>query len=79
MQFLVFLLRITTGKWEFSTALRAVIGNYVYNNAAANSSLADITSSSYNYLGIKKKSVLTNQFSGFEYIFRFIYRRCFIP
>ena len=59
--------KVTTGKWEFSTALRAVIGNYVYNNAAANSSLADVTSSSYNYLRNQEKSVLTNQFSGFEY------------
>lgn len=59
--------KITTGKWEFSTALRAVLGNYVYNNAAANTSLADVKSSGYNYLRNQEKSILTNQFSGYEY------------
>lgn len=39
--------KVTYKKWDFSTALRAVIGNYVYNNAASNSSLASLTTNDY--------------------------------
>lgn len=39
--------RFTHGNWDLSTSLRAVIGNYVYNNAASNSSLASLTTNHY--------------------------------
>ena len=39
--------KLTYKKWDFSTALRAVLGNYVYNNAASNSSLAALSTNSY--------------------------------
>ncbi|WP_434979559.1 SusC/RagA family TonB-linked outer membrane protein [Daejeonia sp. YH14] len=34
--------RLAVKKWDFSTSLRAVIGNYVYNNFASNSSVQNI-------------------------------------
>ncbi len=39
--------KLAVGNWDFSTALRAVIGNYVYNNAASNSSLASLRTNGY--------------------------------
>lgn len=39
--------KLTYKNWDFSTALRAVLGNYVYNNAASNSSMASLTTNDY--------------------------------
>ncbi|MBF5027808.1 SusC/RagA family TonB-linked outer membrane protein [Planobacterium oryzisoli] len=39
--------KVTHKNWDFSTSLRAVLGNYVYNNAASNSSLASLRTNGY--------------------------------
>ncbi len=39
--------RLAVGNWDVSTSLRAVIGNYVYNNAASNSSMASLRTNGY--------------------------------
>lgn len=39
--------KLSVGNWDLSTSLRAVIGNYVYNNAASNSSLASLRTNGY--------------------------------
>lgn len=39
--------RLTAGKWDFSTSLRAVIGNYVYNNFASQSNVQSVTTNSF--------------------------------
>ncbi len=39
--------RLAVGNWDLSTSLRAVIGNYVYNNAASNSSMASLRTNGY--------------------------------
>ena len=47
--------------WDFSTSLRAVLGNYVYNNSASNSSIANIQNN--NFLSNTNSSVLNTQFT----------------
>ena len=39
--------RFNYKKWDFSTALRAVLGNYVYNNFASQSNVQSIASNEY--------------------------------
>lgn len=53
--------KVSVKKWEFSTALRAVLGNYVYNNSASNSSIANIQAN--NFLSNTNVSVLSTQFA----------------
>ncbi|WP_330745793.1 SusC/RagA family TonB-linked outer membrane protein [Chryseobacterium sp. CP-77] len=53
--------KVSVKKWEFSTSLRAVLGNYVYNNSASNSSIANIQAN--NFLSNTNSSVLTTQFA----------------
>jgi len=57
--------KFTYGNWDLGMSMRAVLGNYVYNNAAANSSIQDIASN--DYLKNGEASVLTYQFSKPEY------------
>lgn len=60
---LAFSTKVNMGNWEFSTALRAVLGNYVYNNAASGSSSANISTNAYGYLVNSDSSVLKYQFT----------------
>ncbi|WP_294212732.1 SusC/RagA family TonB-linked outer membrane protein [uncultured Chryseobacterium sp.] len=53
--------KVSYKKWEFGTSLRAVLGNYVYNNSASNSSIANIQAN--NFLSNTNTSVLTTQFA----------------
>lgn len=53
--------KLTTGNWDFGMSMRAVLGNYVYNNAAANSSVQDIATNSFLKNG--EASVVKNQFT----------------
>ncbi len=39
--------RLRVDKWDFATSLRAVIGNYVYNNFASQSNLQSIATNEY--------------------------------
>lgn len=39
--------KVTVGKWDFATSLRAVIGNYVYNNLASQSNVQSIATNDY--------------------------------
>lgn len=53
--------KVSFKKWDFGTSLRAVLGNYVYNNSASNSSIANIQAN--NFLSNTNTSVLTTQFA----------------
>lgn len=53
--------KVNFKKWEFSTSLRAVLGNYVYNNSASNSSIANIQAN--NFLSNTNTSILNTQFA----------------
>ena len=44
---LVFLLSLLYGNWDLGMSMRAVLGNYVYNNVAANSSIQDIATNGF--------------------------------
>lgn len=57
--------KFTYGNWDLGMSMRAVLGNYVYNNAAANSSIQDIASN--DYLKNGEASVLNYQFSSPQY------------
>lgn len=53
--------KISYKKWDFGTTLRAILGNYVYNNSASNSSIANIQNN--NFLSNTNVSVLNTQFA----------------
>ncbi|MDR6086970.1 hypothetical protein QE441_002764 [Chryseobacterium sp. SORGH_AS909] len=53
--------KVNYKKWEISTSLRAVLGNYVYNNSASNSSIANIQAN--NFLSNTNTSILNTQFA----------------
>lgn len=57
--------KFTYGNWDLGMSMRAVLGNYVYNNAAANSSVQDIATNEFLKNG--ESSVLTYQFSSPQY------------
>lgn len=38
---------LNVGKWDFSTSLRAVLGNYVYNNFASQSNIQSVQTNSF--------------------------------
>ncbi len=39
--------KVTAGKWDFSTSLRAVIGNYVYNNFASQTNVQSVATNDF--------------------------------
>lgn len=53
--------KFTYGKWDLGMSMRAVLGNYVYNNAASNSSVQDIATNGFLKNG--EASVLNYQFT----------------
>lgn len=53
--------KFTYKNWDLGTSLRAVVGNYVYNNSASNSSIANIQAN--NFLSNTNSSVLETQFA----------------
>lgn len=53
--------KISYKRWDFGTTLRAILGNYVYNNSASNSSIANIQAN--NFLSNTNVSVLSTQFA----------------
>lgn len=57
--------KFTYGNWDLGMSMRAVLGNYVYNNAAANSSIQDIATNGFLKNG--EASVLNYQFSSPQY------------
>lgn len=57
--------KFTYGNWDLGMSMRAVLGNYVYNNAAANSSVQDIATNGFLKNG--EASVLNYQFTSPQY------------
>ncbi|ASE64176.1 SusC/RagA family TonB-linked outer membrane protein [Chryseobacterium indologenes] len=57
--------KLSHKKWDFALSARAVLGNYVYNNAASNSSLK--SASTNEYLQNVFSSAADYKFSDFQY------------